>query len=245
MIIFAAIQAAVLLSLTLCGWVLPALADPARPFGVPVPEAPAQVDAVRRRYRLTVLAAGAAVTTVTLAATWHGTVTAIGKATTAAIAVLFLFGWSACCHARATLRRVTAEPLVPPPDTATRPPAAAGAFPGRWVLPVVGALALTVAIGATRYHSLPPALPTRWTAGLADRFATTSAETVFSLVPPQLLLTLIVLAVIGSAWPGGTGRARAAARRTTRALLALCGLVQVCLLGGSLVLWGVLPVPPA
>ena len=245
MIAFAAIQAAVLAQLTICGWVLPALSGPIRSFDVPVPEresARALDRAVRRWYRMLVLAAGAVVTAVTLAATWHGTVTAIGQGTTAAIASLFLLGCLARWHARAALVRALADL----PDEAV--PAATpggGRFPGRWVLPVIGVLALTVAVGAARYRGLPPALTVRWSGGLADGSATTTAEAAFSLVPAQLLLGLTTLAALGSGWPGGTAQPAASARRTARAVLALCGIAQLCLFGGSLVLWGLLPAPPA
>jgi uncharacterized membrane protein len=247
MIVFSAIQTVTLLQLTLCGWLLPTLAGPTRPFDVPVPDDPsarALTGAVRRRYRALVVAAGAGIAAVTLGTTWHATISTIGTATTAAIALLFLSGWLAHCHARATLLRATAG--LPH----TRPAAQAGDQPGAdrfpvpWTVAVLALLAVTVIIGAARYHTLPAALPTRWTAGLADRYAPTTAETAFSFVPAQILLTLMVLTVIGFAWPAATAGARALARRTCHALLALCAGVQLCLLAGSLMLWGLLPAPP-
>jgi uncharacterized membrane protein len=249
MIVFSAIQAVTLLLLTLCGWLLPTLASPTRPFDVPVPDDPsarALTGAARRRYRALVVTGGAAIAAVTLSATWHATVITIGAATAAAIAVLFLSGWLALCHARATLLRATADlPRTPPAAAMAGDPPGRDGFPARWTFAVVVLLALTVTIGAARYHNLPAALPTRWTGGLADRHAPTTPDTAFSLVPAQILLTLMVLTVIGFGWPTGTPGTRAVARRNTRALLALCAGVQVCLLAGSLILWGLLPAPPA
>lgn len=248
MIVFSAIQTVTLLQLTLCGWLLPTLAGPTRPFDVPVPDdsaARALTGAVRRRYRALVAVAGAAIAAVTLGATRHATVITIGTATTAAIALLFLSGWVAHCQARATLLRATTDlPRTPPAAVPAGDPPGAHRFPARWMFAVIVLLALTVTIGAARYHDLPAALPTRWTAGLADRYAPTTAETAFSLVPPQILLTLMVLTVLGFGWPTGTAGTRAVARRTTHALLALCAGVQLWLLAGSLILWGLLPAPP-
>src|SRR5690348_7300863 len=158
MIIFAAIPAAAALQLTVCGWLLPSLSSPTRPFDAPVPDnasGRALSDRVCRRYRLLVVAAGAVVTAVAVGASWHATVTAIATATTAAIATLFLSGWLAYCHARATLQRATAHlPRGETPAPPTTNPTTAEAFPARWVLPVVALPALTLAIGAARYHHL-------------------------------------------------------------------------------------------
>ncbi len=247
MTIFAAIQAVALLQLTLCGWLVPTLSGPARPFDVAVPpdgSARAVSDAVRRRYRVLVAAGGCAVTAVTVGTTWHATVTAIATATTGAIASLFLFGWLAYCHARGTLIRHTADL---PRDTATSRllghPTGPGGVPARWMFPVVASWAATVAIGAARYHDLPSSIAIRWTAGLADRRVPASAESAFSLVVPQMLLTLTTLAAIGFAWSTDTGRRSASAGRACRGLLALCTSVQLCLLTASLILWGLLPAP--
>jgi uncharacterized membrane protein len=109
---------------------------------------------------------------------------------------------------------------------------------------VVGLVVLTVAVGAARYRNLPATLPMRWTAGIADRYAPTTVETAFSLLPAQILLALTVLTVIGFAWPTGSTGIRAVAWRTSHALLALSACVQLLLLAGSLILWSLLPAPP-
>ncbi|HEY3609998.1 MAG TPA: DUF5808 domain-containing protein [Pseudonocardiaceae bacterium] len=237
------------------GLVLPAINSPTVPFGVRVPAQHANDPTVVRQtrvYRWRVLISG-------LAAAGLGVLiyALTGETLLLPLTVLLVVGaWYGCfflAHheiqaAKAAggwyegLRQGIAV------DTALRtdPPR----FPWLWLAPALIVTVATAVIGVLRYPSMPAVLVVHYGArGAPNRLAAKSVGTAFSLVFVQIGVTALLVGIaaaiffrsradIDPARPVGSARwHRRYMSLGAKALLGLVALIDVGMLGSSLLMW--------
>ena len=245
----------VLLMLVLVlGLMLPAINSPSVPFGVRVPAGHVHDPAVvsqTRLYRWRMLLGGIAVAVA--AAVVYGMT---GKTWLLPLSVLVLVGiWYACFFmANREIRAAKAaghwfEGLRQgvAADTGLRadPPR----FPWLWLAPALLVIAATVVIGVVSYPSMPGTLAVHYGAsGVPDRLAAKSIGTAFSLVFVQFGVTALLAGIaagihrsrpdIDPAHPAGSARWHRRYRSLgVKALLGLVAMIDLGMLGSSLLMW--------
>ncbi|UNT00694.1 DUF5808 domain-containing protein [Streptomyces tubbatahanensis] len=225
------------------------------PFGVRVPPSRAedpQVGAVRRRYRAAVLWATAV---ATAAAAGEGAllegvaaVVVTGLLLCAVAAVVWLRAHRALAEAKKREQWYAGLRQGVVADTSLRTDPVR--VPWAWSVPSGLVIAATVAVGAAVYPALPDtlAIPTRTGDGTRHHEVATTFWTAFSPVFGQVLGTAAVLALVAAllrARPdleasrpaAGVARHRRFLAATSRALLAVCAVADVMLLGLSVMVW--------
>ncbi|HWD01308.1 MAG TPA: DUF5808 domain-containing protein [Amycolatopsis sp.] len=251
---------AIILSSVLCalvlvlGLVLPAINSPTVPFGVRVPERNAHDPAVVRQtrvYRRRVLLGG-------MAAVAIGVVLFVltGDAVLLPVTVLLLVGvWYGCFFlanhelraAKATGGWYEGVRQGAAVDTALRtdPPR----IPWLWLAPAVIITLATAVIGIVLYPSMPETLVVHYANGTPDRTAAKSVGTVFSLVFVQAGVTVLLAGIaagivlrsnadLDPAHPADSARwHRQYVSLGARALLGLVAMIDLGMLGSSLLMW--------
>jgi len=236
------------------GLVLPSITSPSVPFGVRVPAQHADDPTVARQtrsYRRRVLVGGIAaagigvtgyaltretlllpLTVLLLVGVWYGCFFLAHHELQAAKAA---GGWYAGLH-----QGIAA-------DTALRtdPPR----FPWLWLAPALIVTLATVVIGVLRYPSMPEVLAVHYGAKGAPRLVAKSVGTAFSLVFVQLGVTALLMSfAVGIVFRGRSdidpaqpvASARWHRRYMTlgaKALLGLLAMIDLGLLGSSLLMW--------
>lgn len=234
--------------------VLPAIASPNVPFGVRVPAQhvgdPAVVKQIRiYRWRVLVGGIAAAVIGVLIYAL-------TGEALLLPLIVLLLVCvWYGCFflahHEIQTAKAAggwyegVRQGIAVDTTLRTDPPR----FPWLWLAPAVIITLVTVVIGVLRYPSMPEVLAVHYNAnGAADRLAAKSVGTVFSLVFVQIGVTALLAGIaaaivhgrsdIDPERPVGSARwHRRYVSLSAKALLGLVALIDLGMLGSSLLTW--------
>lgn len=251
-IIVSAALSALVLVLAL---VLPAITSPTVPFGVRVPAqhaADPTVTRQTRRYRWRVLvigivAAGACVALYGLT----------GEPLLLPLSVLVLLGvWYGCFFlANHEIRAAKAaggwyegvrQSIAVDTELRTDPPR----FPWLWLAPAVVVTLATVVIGVVMYPSMPATLVVHHgVRGTADRVAAKSVGTAFSMVFVQIGITALLAGMAAAIFfrsradldPAHPVSSAHWHRRYmtlgAKALLGLVALIDLGLLGASLLLW--------
>jgi uncharacterized membrane protein len=251
----AIVLSSVLLTLVLVlGLLLPAIADPSVPFGVRVPAPHAGDAAVRRQtrtYRWRVLGSGiiAAAGSIALYA-------ATGEPLMLPLSVLLLVGaWYGCFFlANHGVRAAKAaggwfdgvhQGIAVDTDLRVHPPR----FPWLWLAPALIITVVTVVIGVISYPSMPQILAVHYSAnGAPDRTAAKSVATAFSLAFVQVGVTALLGGIaaaifhsradIDPARPAGSARwFRRYMALSAKALLGLAAMIDLGMLGSSLLMW--------
>lgn len=234
--------------------VLPSITSPTVPFGVRVPAQRAEDPAVARQtriYRWRVLASG------TVAAVVGGVIYGVtGETLLLPLAVLMLVGvwWGCFFLANHEIRAAKAaggwyeglhQGIAVDTGLRTDPPR----FPWLWLAPSVIVVVATVVIGVISYPSMPETLAVHYGAnGAPNRLAAKTVGTAFSLVFVQIgvtgLLVGIATAIFRSRPDLDPARPVASARwyrqyisLGAKALLGLVALIDVGMLGLSLLMW--------
>jgi uncharacterized membrane protein len=235
--------------------VLPSINSPTVPFGVRIPAErtndPAMVRQIRI-YRWRVLVSG-----VVAAGTGVAIYRVTGEKLLLPLSVLVLVGlWNGCfVLANHEIRVAKAagvwyeglhQGIAVDTGLRTDPPR----FPWLWLAPALLVTVITLVIGVISYPSMPEMLVVHYGAnGAPSRLAAKSVGTAFSLVFAQIgvttLLTGIAVAILRSsradidpARPVGSARwHRQYMSLSVRALLGLLAMIDVGLLGLSLLMW--------
>ncbi|MEO8282132.1 MAG: DUF1648 domain-containing protein [Pseudarthrobacter sp.] len=253
--IVAIIQILVLLGLVLLlALVLPSVTSPTVPFGVRVPARRAAdpvVLAQGRIYRWRVLTSG-----LVVAGAGVGIFAVTGEPLLLPLSVLVLVGlWYGCFFlAHQEIRAAKAggawfeglhQGISVDTGLRTDPPR----FPWLWLAPAVTITAATAVIGVLLYPSMPHTLTMHYDAnGLPDRVVANSIGAAFSLVFVQIGLTALLAgmaaAIIRSrpdldpAHPVGSARwSRHYISVGAKALLGLVAMIDLGMLGSSLLMW--------
>jgi uncharacterized membrane protein len=234
---------------------LPSINSPAVPFGVRVPAQHSDDPTVltqTRIYRWRVLAGG-------IVAIGIGVViySVTGETLLLPLSVLMLVGvWYGCFFlANHEIRAAKAaggwyegvrQGIAVDTQLRTDPPR----FPWLWLVPALTVTLVTVAIGVIKYPSMPTMLAVHYgTKGVPNRVAVKSVGTAFSLVFVQIsvtaLLTGIAAAIIfrsradlDPAHPVSSARwHRHYMSLGAKALLGLVAMIDLGLLGSSLLMW--------
>ncbi|WP_114021549.1 DUF5808 domain-containing protein [Streptomyces diacarni] len=225
------------------------------PFGVRVPPSRAedpQVGAVRRRYRAAVLWATAVATAAAAAegALLEGVAAVVvpGLLLCAVAAVMWLRAHRALAGAKKREQWYAGLRQGVVADTSLRTDPVR--VPWAWAVPSGLVIAATVAVGAAVYPALPDtlAVPTRTGDGTRHHEVATTFWTAFSPVFGQLVGSAAMLALVAallrsrpdleaSRPAAGVARHRRFLATTSRALLAICAVVDVMLLGLSVMVW--------
>ncbi|WP_369199338.1 DUF1648 domain-containing protein [Streptomyces sp. PU-14G] len=225
------------------------------PFGVRVPPCRAedpQIGAVRRQYRATVLWATAVATAAAaglgalLDSVAAGLVT--GMLLCALAAVLWLRAHRALAETKKREQWYAGLRQGAVADTSLRTDPVG--VPWAWSVPSYLVIAATAAVGAAAYPELPDtlAVPTRTGEGTHYYEVATTFWTAFSPVFGQVVSTAAVLVLVAAmlrarpdldaARPvAGAARHRRFLAACSRALLALCAVVDTMLLGLSAMVW--------
>lgn len=253
--ILAVVVSSVLLGLVLLlALVLPSVTSPIVPFGVRVPRQHATDPSVIRQtrlYRRRVLVGG-----LITAAAAVGVFAVSGEAVLLPLSVLVLVGvWYGCFFlAHQEIRAAKAaggwykglrEGIAVDTGLRTDPPK----FPWLWLAPAVVITVATLVIGVVSYTSMPAVLAVHYGAnGAPNRVVAKSVGAAFSLVFVQAGLTVLLAglaaAVIRSrpdidpARPVGTARwSRHYMSLGARALLGLAAMIDLGMMGSSLLMW--------
>jgi uncharacterized membrane protein len=251
----AIVLSSVLLTLVLVlGLLLPAIADPSVPFGVRVPAPHAGDAAVRRQtrtYRWRVLGSGVIaaagsialyaatreplmlpLSVLVLVAAWYGCFFLANHGIRAAKAA---GGWFEGVH----------QGIAVDTDLRVHPPR----FPWLWLAPALIITLVTVVIGVVLYPSMPQILAVHYNAdGAPDRSAVKSVASAFSLVFVQVGVTALLCGIaaaifrsradIDPARPAGSARwFRRYMVLSAKALLGLTAMIDLGMLGSSLLMW--------
>lgn len=249
------VLAFVLLGLVLLlALVLPAVTSVTVPFGVRIPAQYAAHPVVAeqaRLYRRRVLICGGAVAVGGVAG-----LMLTGQPLLLPLSVLVLVGlWYGCFFlAHQEIRAAKAaggwfeglhQGIAVDTELRTNPPR----FPWRWLAPAVTTIAATAVIGVLMYPSMPQSLAVHYGAnGAPDRMEAKSLGSAFSLVFLQLGLTALLAgmaaAIVRSrpdldpARPAGSARwARQYMSLGAKALLGLAAMIDLGLMGSSLLTW--------
>jgi uncharacterized membrane protein len=252
--------AAIILSFVLLGLVLllalvlPSVTSPTVPFGVRVPAQRAEDPTVVRQariYRWRVLICG-----LVVAGAGVGIFSVTGQPLLLPLSVLVLVGlWYGCFFlAHQEIRAAKAagnwfeglhQGISVDTGMRTDPPR----FPWLWLVPAVAVTVATAVIGVLLYPSMPPVLAVHYGAhGVPDRVVAKSIAAAFSLVFVQIGLTALLagmaVAIIRSrpdldpAHPVGSARwSRHYISLGAKALLGLVAMIDVAMLGSSLLMW--------
>jgi uncharacterized membrane protein len=235
--------------------VLPSINSPTVPFGVRVPAQRANDPVVVRQiriYRWRVLVSGIVAAGVGVAIYW-----VTGERLLLPLSVLVLVGlWNGCFFmANHEIRAAKAaggwyeglhQGIAVDTGLRTDPPR----FPWLWLAPALIVTVVTFVIGVILYPSMPEMLVVHYGAkGVPNRLAAKSVGTAFALVFAQIgvttLLTGIAVAIFRSsradidpARPVGSARwHRQYMSLSAQALLGLVTMIDVGLLGSSLLMW--------
>lgn len=253
--IISIILGSVLLGLVLLlALVLPSVTSGTVPFGVRIPAqfaADPVVTGQARLYRRRVLVCGGIVAVVGVAS-----VAVTGQPLLLPLSVLVLVGtWYGCfflAHQEIRAAKVAGgwfeglhQGIAVDTELRTNPPR----FPWRWLAPAAVITAATAGIGVLMYPSMPQILAVHYGAnGGPDRMEMKSVGAALSLVFLQLGLTAllggIAAAIVRSrpdldpARPVGSSRwARHYASLSAKALLGLAAMIDLGLMGSSLLIW--------
>lgn len=234
---------------------LPSINKPTVPFGVRVPAQRADDPTVVRQtriYRWRVLGSG--VLAAVVCAVVYGVT---GVTVLLPLSVLVLVGlWYGCyVMANHAIRAAKAagnwyeglrQGIAVDTGLRTDPPR----FPWPWLAPALIVTLATVVIGVIRYPSMPAVLAVHYGArGVPDRMAVKSVGTAFSLVFVQIGVTALLAGIaagitfrsradIDPAHPVSSARwHRRYVSLGTRALLGLAAMIDLGMLGSSLLMW--------
>ena len=255
MIVAIALSAALSALVLVIGLVLPSITSPTVPFGVRVPAEHTGDPVVGRQtriYRWRVLVSGV------IAAGLGVTLYAItGLALLLPLTVLVIVGtWYACFFlARHEIRTAklaggwyagARETVAVDTELRTDPPR----FPWLWLAPALLITLATVVIGVLKYPSMPETLAVHYgTKGVPNRTAAKSVGTAFSLVFVQIGVTALLTAIaagiyfssrpdIDPAHPTSSARwHRQYMSLGAKALLGLVAMIDLGMLGSSLLMW--------
>ncbi len=237
------------------GLVLPSINSPTVPFGVRVPAQRANDPTVVRQTRLYrrrlllggIVAGGVGVVIYALT----------GETLLLPLTVLLVLGaWYGCfLLANHEIRAAKAagdwyeglhQGITVDTRLRTDPPR----FPWLWLLPGLIVTLATVAIGVILYPSMPETLAVHYGAkGLPNRLAAKSIGTAFSLVFVQIGVTALLVGIaaaivfrsrpdIDPAHPAGSARwHRQYTSLGAKALLGLVAMIDLGMLGSSLLMW--------
>ena len=235
--------------------VLPSINSPTVPFGVRVPAQRANDPTVVRQtrvYRWRVLVSG--IVAVGVGAVSYGVT---GQTLLLPLSVLLLVGaWYGCFFlAHHEIRAAKAaggwyegvrQGIAVDTELRTDPPR----FPWLWLAPALIVTLATVVIGVLRYPSMPAMLVVHYGAkGVPNRMAAKSVGTAFSLVFVQIGVTALLVGIavgiffssrpdIDPAHPVGSARwHRRYMSLGAKALLGLVAMIDLGLLGSSLLMW--------
>ncbi len=234
--------------------VLPSITSPTVPFGVRVPPQHADDPTVVRQtriYRWRVLLSGIA--TAGIGVVIYGVT---GETLLLPLSVLVLDGVWWCCFflANHEIRAAKAaggwyknlhQGIAVDTGLRTDPPR----FPWLWLAPALIITAATVVIGVISYPSMPGMLAVHYGAnGAPNRLAAKSVGTAFSLVFVQIGVTALLVGIaaaifrsrpdIDPAHPVGSARwYRQYMSLGAKALLGLVAMIDLGMLGSSLLMW--------
>ncbi|WP_457945961.1 DUF1648 domain-containing protein [Pseudarthrobacter sp. alpha12b] len=234
--------------------VLPSVTSGTVPFGVRIPAryaADPVVTGQARLYRRRVLLCGGVI-----AVAGVGSVAATGQPLLLPLSVLVLVAtWYGCfflAHQEIRAAKVAGgwfeglhQGIAVDTELRTNPPR----FPWRWLAPAAIIAAATVVIGVWMYPSMPQTLAVHYGAnGLPDRVEVKSVGAAFSLVFLQLGLTALLAGIAAAivrsrpdldpARPMGSSRwARHYVTLSAKALLGLVAMIDLGLMGSSLLMW--------
>jgi uncharacterized membrane protein len=235
--------------------VLPSISSPTVPFGVRVPAQRAADPTVLRQtriYRWRVLVSG-------IAAAGVGVLiyAVTGDTLLLPLSVLVLVGvWYGCfflAHHEVQAAKAAGgwyeglrQGIAVDTGLRTDPPR----FPWLWLAPALIVTVATVVIGVLRYPSMPSVLAVHYGAkGVPNRLAAKSVGTAFSLVFVQLGVTALLVGIaaaiffrsradIDPARPVGSARwHRRYMSLGAKALLGLAAMIDLGMLGSSLLTW--------
>jgi uncharacterized membrane protein len=234
---------------------LPSINSPTVPFGVRIPAQRAEDPTVARQtrmYRWRVLVGG-------ILAGGVGVViySVTGETLLLPLSVLMLLGvWYGCFFlANHEIRAAKAaggwyeglhQGIAVDTELRTDPPR----FPWLWLAPALAVMVATVVIGVLSYPSMPELLAVHYGAkGVPNRWAAKSVSTAFSLVFVQIGVTVLLVGVaaaiffrsrsdIDPAHPVSSARwYRQYMSLAVKALLGLVAMIDVGMLGSSLLMW--------
>lgn len=251
-IALSSVLSALVLALAL---VLPSINSPTVPFGVRVPAPHADDPTVVRQtriYRWRILASGIVVAVV------GGVIYGVtGETLLLPLAVLVLVGvWYGCFFlANHEIRAAKAaggwyeglhQGIAVDTGLRTDPPR----FPWLWLAPAVIVMVATVVIGVISYPSMPGMLAVHYGAnGAPSRLAAKTVGTAFSLVFVQIGVTALLAGIaaaivfrsrpdVDPAHPAGSARwHRRYMSLGAKALLGLVAMIDLGMLGSSLLMW--------
>jgi uncharacterized membrane protein len=235
--------------------VLPSVSSPTVPFGVRVPAERADDPTVVRQtriYRWRLMGIGIVSATV-------GVVlySLTGEPFLLPLSMVMVVGvWYGCYFAAHNKIRVAKaaggwyeglhQGIAVDTELRTHPPR----FPWPWLAPALIVTVVTTTIGVISYPSMPEMLVLHHSAnGVPDRLAAKSVGTAFSLVFVQIGVTALLVGIAAAVFRGGRSdidpeRPIASARWHRRymslgakALLGLVAMIDVGLLGSSLLMW--------
>jgi uncharacterized membrane protein len=235
--------------------VLPSITSPTVPFGVRVPAQRADDPTVVRQvriYRRRVLVSGIVAAGVGAVIYW-----VTGEALLLPLSVLVLVAlWYGCVFlANHEIRAAKAaggwyeglhQGIAVDTELRTDPPR----FPWLWLAPALIVTVTTVVIGVISYPSMPEMLVLHYDArGVPNRLAAKSVGTAFSLVFVQIGVTALLVGIaaamfrssrsdIDPARPVGSARwHRHYMSLSAQALLGLVAMIDLGMLGASLLMW--------
>ncbi|MEE9094751.1 DUF1648 domain-containing protein [Pseudarthrobacter phenanthrenivorans] len=234
--------------------VLPSVTSDTIPFGVRVPAQYAADQVVTKQtriYRRRVLLCGGVI-----AAAGVGSVAVTAQPLLLPLSVLVLVGtWYGCfflAHQAIRAAKLAGgwfeglhQGIAVDTELRTSPPR----FPWRWVAPAGIITAATAVIGVVMYPSMPQTLAVHYGAnGLPNRLEVKSVGSAFSLVFLQLGLTALMAGIAAAivrsrpdldpARPVGSSRwARHYMTLSAKALLGLVAMIDLGLMGSSLLMW--------
>ena len=234
--------------------VLPSITSPTVPFGVRIPVQHADDPTVARQTRIYrwrvlvsgIVAAGAGVVLYSLT----------GETLLLPLSVLMLLGAFYGCFflANHKIRAAKAaggwyrglhQGIAVDTELRTNPPR----FPWLWLAPALIITVATVVIGVISYPSMPELLAVHYgTKGVPNRWAAKSVGTAFSLVFVQIGVTVLLVGMAAAifrsrpdldpAHPVGSARwYRQYISLGAKALLGLVAMIDVGMLGSSLLMW--------
>lgn len=251
-IVVSSALSALLLAIAL---VLPSINSPTVPFGVRVPAERAEDPAVVRQtriYRWRVLLSG--IIAAVVGSAMYGVT---GETLLLPLAVVVLVGaWYGCFFlANHEIRTAKAaggwyegvhQVIAVDTELRTDPPR----FPWLWLAPALIVIVATVVIGVISYPSMPEVLAVHYGAkGMPNRLAAKSIGTAFSLVFVQIGVTALLVGIAAAIFfrsrpdidPGHpVGSARWHRRYMllgAKALLGLLAMIDLAMLGSSLLMW--------
>jgi uncharacterized membrane protein len=250
-IVLSSVLSALVLAIALA---LPSINSPTVPFGVRVPAQRADDPTVLRQtllYRRRVFAGGVVAAGVGLAI-----YRVSGEAFLLPLSVLVLVGvWYGCFFlANHEIRAAKAagnwyagvhQGIAVDTELRTDPPR----FPWLWLAPALIVTLTTVLIGVISYPSMPEVLAVHYAKGVPNRLAAKSVGTAFSLVFVQIGVTTLLVGIaaailrrsrsdIDPARPLGSARwHRHYMSLSARALLGLVAMIDLGMLGSSLLMW--------